>query len=450
MTVDHPPLYILLLSVHGLIRGHDLELGRDADTGGQTTYVVELARTLARHPDVERVDLVTQLIDDPAVAADYSQAEEPLGAGVRIVRVPCVPTGEYRRKELLWPHLDAMVDGCLDLFARQRRSPDLIHSHYADAGYVGRRLSTSLDIPQIHTGHSLGRVKRARLLASGREEQAIEGEFKLAHRIGAEEDVLDHASLVIASTQEEVEEQYGLYAAHRPDRTVVIPPGVDTSRFYPPGRRKIRQETVEMVDRLLSRPDKPFILRVGRPAKIKNLSGLMDAYGSDPTLQDMANLVIVAGDRDKVADLEPASREIVRSLTTSVHRHRVRGKVALPKRCSNEDLPELYRLAARRRGVYANPALYEGFGLVLIEAAASGLPLVATENGGPREIIAKCRNGLLVNPHRRPAISTALKEALRDSERWERWSKRGIAGVQRYYSWDAHVATYMTNVRRIL
>ena len=47
------PLYIVLISVHGLIRGHDLELGRDADTGGQVKYVVELARALGEHADVE-------------------------------------------------------------------------------------------------------------------------------------------------------------------------------------------------------------------------------------------------------------------------------------------------------------------------------------------------------------------------------------------------------------
>jgi sucrose-phosphate synthase len=50
---ENDKLYILLVSVHGLIRGQDLELGRDADTGGQTKYVVELLRELSKHPDVE-------------------------------------------------------------------------------------------------------------------------------------------------------------------------------------------------------------------------------------------------------------------------------------------------------------------------------------------------------------------------------------------------------------
>ena len=68
-------LYIVLISVHGLIRGEDLELGRDADTGGQTKYVVELARALAANPEVGRVDLVTRQIFDAKVSDDYAEPE---------------------------------------------------------------------------------------------------------------------------------------------------------------------------------------------------------------------------------------------------------------------------------------------------------------------------------------------------------------------------------------
>jgi sucrose-phosphate synthase len=80
-----------MISVHGLIRGDELELGRDADTGGQTKYVVDLARALARHPEVERVDLVTRRVVDPEVNPDYAEPEESLGDGARIVRIDCGP-----------------------------------------------------------------------------------------------------------------------------------------------------------------------------------------------------------------------------------------------------------------------------------------------------------------------------------------------------------------------
>ena len=106
---DEGGLYIQLISVHGLIRGQNLELGRDADTGGQTLYVVELARALAEHPRVERVDLLTRQVIDSKVDDDYAEPEEPLSEGARIVRLPCGPR-RYLRKEVLWPYLGQFAD----------------------------------------------------------------------------------------------------------------------------------------------------------------------------------------------------------------------------------------------------------------------------------------------------------------------------------------------------
>ncbi|PJB05032.1 MAG: HAD family hydrolase, partial [Hydrogenophilales bacterium CG_4_9_14_3_um_filter_63_34] len=128
------PLNILLLSVHGLIRGHDLELGRDADTGGQTLYVVELARALAELPEVARVDLMTRRVADPQVSSDYAVPIEQLGPKARIVRIDAGPEG-YIRKEELWDHLDSFADNALAFLRAEKLNPDIVHSHYADAGY---------------------------------------------------------------------------------------------------------------------------------------------------------------------------------------------------------------------------------------------------------------------------------------------------------------------------
>ncbi len=134
------PLYILLISIHGLIRGHDLELGRDADTGGQTKYVVELAKALAFQPNVERVDLVTRRIVDDAVDADYSAVTESLAENLQIVRIEAGPDA-YIPKEELWSHLDGFTDRLFTWLHEQPRLPDILHTHYADAGYVGVRIS---------------------------------------------------------------------------------------------------------------------------------------------------------------------------------------------------------------------------------------------------------------------------------------------------------------------
>ncbi|MEB3175380.1 MAG: HAD family hydrolase, partial [Cyanobacteriota bacterium] len=106
------PLYILLLNIHGLVRGRHLELGRDADTGGQTKYVLELAQALSRHPEVKRVDLMTRLLVDPQLSADYGQPREVLNDKAQIIRVSCGIL-EYLPKEELWDYLDNFADNAI-------------------------------------------------------------------------------------------------------------------------------------------------------------------------------------------------------------------------------------------------------------------------------------------------------------------------------------------------
>lgn len=442
------PLYILMLSLHGLIRGHDLELGRDADTGGQTLYVVELARALGRHDDVERVDLLTRLIDDPQLSADYAREEETLGPRARLVRLPFGPK-RYLRKEVFWNHLDLLVDRIVHYLRQQARLPDVIHSHYADAGYVGTQLSQLLGIPLIHTGHSLGRCKRQRLLAHGRKPLALERQFNFAKRIAAEETILANAQLIIASTPQETQEQYGLYENYQPGRALVIPPGTDTSRFAPPGKAPLAADVSGMLDRFLDEPRKPLILAICRPEVRKNLLRLVEAYGNSDELRQRANLAIIAGQRDDLRDLDEDQAKVLTDLLLAVDRFDLWGKVALPKRHRPEDVPQFYRLAAQRHGVFANPALTEPFGLTLIEAAASGLPIVATADGGPRDIIANCNNGVLIDPLDSDDIARGLLEVLGDVRLWRRRAQHGLSGVSHHYTWDAHVAKYLKAVRRL-
>ncbi|ROH88311.1 HAD-IIB family hydrolase [Pseudomethylobacillus aquaticus] len=456
MSRPHPqgesaetPLYILMISLHGLLRGHDMQLGCDADTGGQITYVVEMSCALAAHPQVGRVDLLTRLIEDADLAADYAQAEEPLAPGARIIRLPFGPR-RYLRKELLWPHLDQLVDRCLHFLRQQGRLPDLIHSHYADAGYVGQQLSLLLGIPQVHTGHSLGRPKQARLLASGRKAHTIAKQYNFGRRIAAEEEVLQHASLIVTSTRQEIDDQYGMYQQADRKRFAVIPPGTDTSRFSPPGRSKLPVAVQALVDRFLSDADKPLILTICRPDLRKNLKGLLKAYGENKQLQQQANLLIVAGTRDDISGMEASQRQVMTELLLDIDRYDLWGKVAIPKVVDQQAIPDLYRLAARRRGVFVNAALTEPFGLTLIEAAASGLPFVAPDDGGPRDIVANCRSGLLANTLDSDQIAHTLLALLGDSKQWRQRANAGLAGVWRHYSWSAHVSQYMKEVRKLL
>jgi sucrose-phosphate synthase len=455
-------LTIHLFSVHGLIRGHDLELGRDADTGGQTTYVVELARALGRHEAVADVVLFTRWIDDERVSDDYAREEEPLGPNARIVRIKA-GGGAYRRKELLWPHLDAFVAGVLRWNREHGVRPDVVHGHYADAGYVAEELAASLAVPLAFTGHSLGRNKLDVLRGAGVDEQAIEQRYKVSHRIEVEEELLRKADVVIASTSHEVEHGYELYEAHRSANYEVIPPGTDVDRFYPwfydsdggfdPGedvveaRVRMRRE----LDRFLTDPGKPLILAISRPDRRKNIDGLVAAYGQDKELQALANLAVFAGVRKDIEAMSDNEREVLTGLLLQMDRYDLYGKLALPKKHDPDtDIPVLYRLAAASRGVFINPALVENFGITLIEASASGLPVVSTDHGGPKEIIGTCGSGELVDTRATDEIQAALKRILIDDEAWDRYSRAGIDGVRKHYSWRAHVESYLEALRPLL
>lgn len=441
-------LYIVLISVHGLIRGHDLELGRDADTGGQTKYVVELARALAEHPDVGHVDLFTRYVTDSKVASDYARPLEPIAANANIVRLPFGPR-RYLRKEVLWPHLDSMADQALKHIRQVGRVPDIIHSHYADAGYVGARLAGLLGVPLIHTGHSLGREKRRRLLDRNAKPQQLEKHYNISRRIEAEEWAMDMASRVIASTHQEVEQQYSLYDNYHPKRMRVIPPGCDLSRFHPTRSPRDYASAKVRVAPFLRDPDKPIILALSRADERKNIQTLVRAYGENEALQETANLVVVAGNRDDITAMDKGSRKVLTELLLLIDRYDLYGRVAYPKHHHGTDVPEFYRLAAASGGIFVNPALTEPFGLTLIEAAASGLPMVATEDGGPRDILAHCNNGLLVDPLDADAMGEALLDAISDRRRWHQWADAGLAGAHRHYAWKSHVEQYLRQVMEI-
>lgn len=436
---------ICLISIHGLIRATNLELGRDADTGGQTKYVVELARALADCDQVEKVYLVTRKIVDENVDKDYAKEIEEVVPGLDIVRIEAGPEA-YLPKEQLWDHLDTFVDNLLEFLRKQPRLPHLIHSHYADAGYVGSRISQILATPLVHTGHSLGRVKRQRLLASGLSNGDIETRYNMARRVEAEEQTLATAEKVITSTSQEIREQYELYDYYQPDQMSVIPPGTDLSMFHPPKGKEWQSPIAAQIGHFLKEPEKPIILALSRPDKRKNIAALVHAYGRDGALQDIANLVIVAGIRDDIRDLDDGAQEVLGEILFLIDRYNLYGKIAFPKQHNPSDVPLIYRLAAFSGGVFVNPALTEPFGLTLIEAAASGLPIVATEDGGPTDIIENCKNGVLVNPLEVEDIAAGLRKVLFDWESWQVRSTNGLKGVRNYYSWKAHTQQYLTNV----
>ena len=454
-------LYIQLFSLHGLIRGHAQEMGRDADTGGQVKYVLELARALAQREDVEQVDLVTRLIDDKVVSPDYSREIEPLSDKARIARIQCGGR-KYLRKELLWPHLEEFIDKTIKFLKKQQRLPDIFHGHYADGGYVAKELAKAFDAPFIFTGHSMGRNKREKLLADGHSQHQINKQYAIDKRILEEERIIEKAELIITSTQQEIDKQYGLYKNFNKGRYKVIPPGIDLDTFYPYYNyhfdsehvpEEIKQTRIALLkelQRFWDHPEKPFILALCRPDQRKNITGLVEAYGTNPELQAIANLAVFAGIRQNIAEMEENERAVLTDMLLQMDKFDLYGKLAIPKKHDfATEVPELYRLCAESRGVFVNPALVEPFGLTLIEASACGLPIVATNDGGPVDIVKNCDNGILVDARKPPEIAEAIKSILVDDDKWDKFSNNGISGVRNHYAWVSHCHKMMNHIREI-
>ena len=160
-------------------------------------------------------------------------------------------------------------------------------------------------------------------------------------------------------------------------------------------------------------------------------------------LRQRHNLVLVLGTRKDSRQMDRQQREVFQQIFELVDRYDLYGSVAYPKQHRRDQVPAIYRWAAARQGLFVNPALTEPFGLTLLEAAASGLPMVATDDGGPREILRRCDNGLLVDVTDLESVQDGLERAGADRNRWRRWSDNGVEAVSRHYSWDAHVCSYM-------
>ena len=454
-------MYIAIINIHGLVRGNDIEMGRDADTGGQTRYVVDLIKELSAREHVE-VDLFTRKIADKRLAKEYRQSSEQVGKRGRIVRLPC-GGAKYIRKEKLWPYLDEYVDNLIEFFRSEKRVPDIIHGHYADGGYVATEIASYFGTPLVFTGHSLGRNKLDYLKTSGVSDERIEEYYAMSQRIANEERTIRKADMVITSTNYERDELYAAYENRDLAKYQVVPPGLDLDKFFPYYHYEIQDPSIteeqklaqfsmlRELQRFFATPDKPLIMALCRPEARKNIDLLIEIYGKHKDLQAMANLAIIAGIRDDINSMEEGEKQVLTDMLLLMDRYDLYGKMAIPKHHNPErDVPELYRIAAMKRGVFVSAAALENFGLTFIEASAVGLPFVGTDRGGVQDIRKNCESGLLVDIGDHKSIHEAIRRILTEPELWDALSRHGVERIRQVYNWKTHCDTYLGHLRDLL
>ncbi|WP_062209797.1 HAD-IIB family hydrolase [Aureimonas sp. AU12] len=420
-------MFVLHVALQGCLRAENVDYGLTADTGGHIRYLLDLVAASGRTEPRPRIAIATRGFSS-AHGAEYEPGLS-IGGGVEILRFG-TDDPRYLAKEDLWREVPSFTDALIGWIESQPVRPDLLHAHYADAASVAAAIEDRLGIPFVFTAHSLGRVKAQALGAAACPD--------LGRRIETEEAAIRRAALVIASSRDEAEVQYAGYEAYDPGRIRILPPGSDLARF---GAAKACPVLDASLSRFLTEPEKPVLLALARPVAKKNLAALVRAYGESPELQARANLAILAGSRRDLADLDAEMAGEIREILALVDHYDLYGKVAYPKSHRPDDVAAIYAFARDRRGIFVNPALNEPFGLTLLEASAVGLPLIATDSGGPNDIIEMCGNGELVDPRSTDAIAAAALKILRDDALWDRYAAAGAVAVAAY-DWDRHAVRY--------
>ncbi|WP_447555014.1 HAD-IIB family hydrolase [Vreelandella sp. EE22] len=437
-------MHIVHLALQGCLRGRDVEYGVTADTGGHIRYLLELVEASALDPLVTRITLVTRAFECQFSDIDYTQPLETVSPKIELIRLPTAFAG-YLAKEALWQELPSFIEAFTAWLDTLTTAPDILHAHYADAGEVAARVSALRDIPFVFTAHSLGRSK-LKCLTTRTEQVDEPAQAVLRRRIAFEEHAMREAALIIASSRDEAESQYADYAHYAPGKIRVIAPGSHLDDFE---NARSTPAVEALLAPFLTEPDKPALIAIARPVTRKNLATLVRAFGENPALRKAANLVIVAGVRDHIDTLEPELADNLHELLTLIDDYNLYGHIAYPKHHAPEDIKSLYAWARERSGIFVNPALNEPFGLTLLEAAAAGLPLIATDSGGPNDIIEQCGNGVLVNPRRAEDIGSEALALFQDPKRWREMADNGRQAVKAF-DWQRHTERYHDLLKRLV
>lgn len=184
---------------------------------------------------------------------------------------------------------------------------------------------------------------------------------------------------------------------------------------------------------------KPIIFSMARLDTVKNISGLTEWFGKNKRLRNLVNLVVVAGffDPSKSKDREEIAE--IKKMHMLIEKYQLKGQLRwIAAQTDKNRNSELYRYIADTKGAFVQPALYEAFGLTVIEAMNCGLPTFATNQGGPAEIIIDGVSGYHIDPNNGDESSNKIanffQKCKEDAEYWNRISS---AGLNRIYEWYA-------------
>lgn len=360
------------------------------DAGGQNVHVASLAAALGRRGD----DVVVHTRrDDPSLPRRV-----PLATGVEVDHVAAGPPVELP-KDMLLPHMEAFGQDLREQWSAHR--PDVVHAHFWMSAVAALAAARPLGIPVVHTFHALGTVKRRH---QGAKDTSPPARLAIERRIAARVD------RIVATCTDEVFELLRMGADRR--RICVIPCGVDLDRFAPDGPAE---------------PRTPGVYRLVAACRLVERKGIGNAITALAAVPG-AELHVAGGPDVAALEADPEARRL-RWLAAEVG---VADRVVLRGRVDREAMPALLRSAD---AVVCAP-WYEPFGIVPLEAMASGVPVVATAVGGQIDSVVHDVTGVHVPPRDPSALAAALRDLLEDPARRARLGAEGRRRARRLYDFD--------------
>ncbi|CAI9113306.1 OLC1v1013880C1 [Oldenlandia corymbosa var. corymbosa] len=479
---------VVVFSVHGYFGQSDV-LGLP-DTGGQVVYILDQVKALEEELLLRikqqglnfkpQILVVTRLIPD-AHGTKCNQEIEPIinTNHSHIVRVPFRTEEGVLQQWIsrfdIYPYLERFTqDATAKVLELMEGKPDLVIGNYTDGNLVASLMAKKLGVTLGTIAHALEKTKY--------EDSDIKWkEFDQKHHFScqftADLIAMNAADFVITSTFQEIagsKSKPGQYESHMAftmpglcrvvsginvfdPKFNIAAPGADQSVYFPFNEKRKRLTSFHpAIEELLYSKNnndehigfladrkKPIIFSMSRLDKVKNITGLTEWYAKNKKLRNLVNLVIVGGCLDPSKSKDREEMEEIKKMHILIEKYQLKGQIrwiaAQTDRIRNG---ELYRCIADTKGAFVQPALYEAFGLTVIEAMNCGLPTFATNQGGPAEIIVDGVSGFHIDPYNGDETSNKItnffEKCRRDSGYWQRMSEGGLKRIYECYTWKIY------------
>ncbi len=402
---------IAMVSTHGYVAAEP-PLGQP-DTGGQVVFVVELSKKLAQLG--YEVDIWTRRFE--------GQKElEKVDDHVQIIRMPCGGK-EFIPKEYLYKKLPEWTENALRYINKKRFKYQFINSHYWDAGLAGQNMAESLDVPHLHTPHSLGAWKQNKMREDyPDDDERLEKTYNFSRRIHHETTLYRECDLLIATSPIQLDMLKRDYHVP-PDKVRMIPPGYDDNRFYP-----VSDATRMSIRESLGNPaEAKVVASIGRLSRNKGFDLLVDAFAVVAKNDERAVLRLAVGTESEQTTEDPMLQEIVDKAKSLG----IADRLILSGSLDDPDMPDFYRAA----DIFCLPSRYEPFGMTAIEAMACGTPTVVTTHGGLYRTLTYGNDALYADSFDPQDYGYTILKALRHPAIHRRLAVNGSHKVRSLFTW---------------